>query len=189
MPKEKEKEKDKEAEELETPQKKGGLKGLLLVVIMLLIVLIVGGAAALYLLVFKTSEPVDAAPPIYDFTDPSGGTAQPGTVQQQQPRGEPGPIVAYPPFLVNLADPGGSRYLKTTLSIELSKEKNFPAEVLAKEPRIKDIVISVLASKTFNEVSTHQGKIALKQEMLRKLNTIMSSGRIVDIYITEFVIQ
>lgn len=107
---------------------------------------------------------------------------------------EPGPIVSYPSFIVNLADAGGNRYLKITIALELTKdnpkEKNsFQSEVEAKEPKIKDIILSILSSKTYEEISTPQGKIALKQEILRRLNTIMSGGKIVDIYITEFVVQ
>jgi flagellar FliL protein len=102
---------------------------------------------------------------------------------------EPGPMVSYPPFTVNLADPGGNRYLRTTIALELSKEKEFPAEVTAKEPKIKDIILSILSSKKFDEVNTAQGKVALKQEILRRLNTVMTGGRVMDIYITEFVVQ
>ena len=180
------KEKDIEIEEQEVPKKKNSEKGLFIVVILLLLTLIIVGVFAVWLIVFKKTS-ADNAPQTYtDFLDHGGVTAQPSA---HGPKEEPGPIVAYPPFLLNLADPGGSRYLKISLSLELSKEKNFPAEVGTKEPRIKDIIINILASKTYEEISTQQGKIALKQEMMRRLNTVMSGGRITDIYITEFIVQ
>ncbi len=176
----------KEAEEKdsEKPQKKGGGKGLLLIVIILLLIVIIGGGIFYFLVLNKPAAAPQPAPAT--SMDQNGAAAQPTA---RAPTAEPGPIQAYPPFLVNLADPGGNRYLKITLSLELSKEKNFPAEVTAKEPKIKDIIISVLSSKTYDEISTTQGKVAMKQEILRRLNTIMSGGRIADIYITEFVVQ
>ncbi|GAB7141069.1 flagellar basal body-associated FliL family protein [Deferribacterales bacterium RsTz2092] len=102
---------------------------------------------------------------------------------------EPGPMQAYPPFLVNLADPGGQRYLKASIALELSKEPGFPAEITVKEARIKDVIISVLSGKTSDEVASMQGKVALRQEILRRLNTIMAGGRVTDVFITEFVMQ
>ena len=184
MPK---KESEKEESGSEKPQKKSGGSGLLLIVIILLLLLIIVGGAVYFLFLRTPSQDASQQqqPPI-SLTEPDN---MPQTTTGHGLKDDPGPIQAYPPFLVNLADPGGNRYLKLTLSIELSKEKNFPAEVAAKEPRIKDIVVSVLASKMYDEISSTQGKVALKQELMRRLNTIMSGGRVTDIYITEFVVQ
>jgi len=183
MPKEKAEEKVSES----SPKSSGGGgKGLLVVVILLLLIIIAGGAGFFLFLNKGQVANVGGQQPFVDsMVQSSAAPMSLGAVSRE----DPGPIQAYPPFLVNLADPGGNRYLKITVSIELSKDKNFPAEVTAKEPRIKDIIISVVTSKTFDEVSTFQGKVALKQEMIRRLNAIMSNGRVTDVYITEFIVQ
>ncbi|MDR0453703.1 MAG: flagellar basal body-associated FliL family protein [Deferribacteraceae bacterium] len=184
MAKEKNRESEDEAPVAKPPKKDGGNK-LLVIIILLLVVIIVGGGAYVFLL----KGPSDNVPPQMSeaLIDQSGAAAQ----QQQGhlPKEDPGPVVTYSPFTVNLADPGGNRYLKVTISVELSKEKNFPNEISAKEPRIKDIILSILSSKMYEEINTYPGKLALKQEMMRKLNAVMSGGRITDIYITEFVVQ
>jgi len=178
------KEKDAEEKVSEKTQKKSGGKGLLVVIIMLLLAIIAAGAV---LVVFKKGPAAIVQQPFVDSMVQSGSPMQPGGSFASKE--DPGPIQTYPAFLVNLADPGGNRYLKLTLALELSRDKNFPNEITAKEPRIKDIIISVLTSKTYDEVSTFQGKISLKQEMMRRLNAIMSNGRITDVYITEFIVQ
>lgn len=171
---------DENRESESTPKKKSKLPLIIILVVVLL--LAGGGFVAVKMFILKP------APEVQD--NPDAAFEEPVQPQRQtNAKAEPGPMVAYPSFIVNLADPGGNRYLKVTLSIELSKDKNFEAEVASKEPKIKDIMISVLSSKTFEEISTTQGKIALKQEILRRLNTIMSGGRVVDVFITEFVIQ
>ncbi len=161
----------------EKPAPKG--HGKLFIILALIIILAV--AAAGYFLFFKKDH-------AKEDTAQQTTSSQP-TAQNDTSATEPGPIQEYPTFLVNLADAGGNRYLRINVSLELSKEKTFQAEVVSKDPRIKDIILSILSSKTVDEINTTQGKIALKQEIMRRLNTIMTGGRIVDIYITEFVIQ
>ncbi|MDR2401387.1 MAG: flagellar basal body-associated FliL family protein [Deferribacteraceae bacterium] len=164
-----------EESKAEQPVKKG--KGGLMIVAVLVLLLLAGGGAALYFLVLhKPSVEESLVAPELPAT-------------AAKPQAEPGPIMPYTAFLVNLADAGGKRYLRFSLSLELSKHKNFQQEVEQKDAKIKDIIISIISSKTFEEISTPQGKIALKQEILRRLNTIMSGGKVEDVFFTEFVVQ
>jgi flagellar FliL protein len=159
----------------EQPAKKG--KGVLIIIVVL-VLLILGGGAAVYFLVLHKAPAAEE-----DLM------AQDAPVTASRPQAEPGPMMTYSSFLVNLADTGGKRYLKFSLSLELSKHKNFQQEVESKDAKIKDIIISIMSSKTFEEINTPQGKIALKQELLRRLNTIMSGGKIEDVFLTEFTVQ
>src|SRR5262245_59289513 len=55
-----------------------------------------------------------------------------------------GPIVALDPFVVNLDEPGTSRYLKLTLQVELAKKSE--EEVLAKSKEVvRDAILSYLS--------------------------------------------
>jgi flagellar FliL protein len=158
----------------EQPAKKG--KGGLVIVAILAVIVLAGGAALYFLVLHKAPAATEES-------------LNPELSTPPKAQAEPGPIVPYSSFLVNLADTGGKRYLKFSLSIELSKHKNFLQEVEHKDAKIKDIIISIISSKTFEEVNTPQGKIALKQEILRRLNTIMSGGKVEDVFFTEFVVQ
>jgi len=99
-----------------------------------------------------------------------------------------GEIFALEPFVVNLADPKGKRYLKVKIEIELedpaAKDK---ATLVA--PKLRDMVIMMLTSLGFEEVMTPEGKIRIRDELLERFNQIMRPDRIKNIYFTEFVVQ
>ncbi len=65
------------------------------------------------------------------------------------------------PFVVNLADPKGKRYLKLKVTLELES-----ADVVEKtekaRPKMRDTVIMMLTSLTFEEVMTPEGKLRVK---------------------------
>ncbi|MCX7823007.1 MAG: flagellar basal body-associated FliL family protein [Syntrophobacterales bacterium] len=91
-------------------------------------------------------------------------------------------------FIVNLADPGGKRYLKVTMQLELDNQKVLE-EISKETPRIRDIILTILSSKEFDDISTLPGKNALKRELVTKLNASLRTGRVLNIYFTEFLVQ
>ena len=56
-------------------------------------------------------------------------------------------------------------------------------------PRILDMIITVLSSKAYEEISTAQGKINLRNEFLRRINSMMAKGKLYNVYITGFTVQ
>lgn len=99
-----------------------------------------------------------------------------------------GEMFALDPFVVNLSDPRGKRYLKVEITIELANatalegaEKNVP--------KMRDMVIMMLTSLTFEEVMTPEGKIRVRDELFERFNLILRPNRIKNIYFTEFVVQ
>ena len=91
-------------------------------------------------------------------------------------------------FTVNLMSESGHRYLVVKMNLEESHE-GLTEELDQKLPLVRDIVISVLSSKTVDEISTSKGKEKLKQEILNQLNKYLESGEVRYIYFTEFMIQ
>jgi flagellar FliL protein len=102
--------------------------------------------------------------------------------------GELSQIIPLESFVVNLNDPGGKRYLKTTISLE-SSNKGFSEEVQAENPRIKDAVVMILSSKSLADIQGIEGKISLRKELIIKINTILQKTRIRNLYFTDFYIQ
>ncbi len=103
---------------------------------------------------------------------------------------EIGQIYPIPTMNVNLADPTGITYLAITLALEFDpKNADLLAEIEAKMPRILDMIITVLSSKAYEEISTAQGKINLRNEFLRRINSMMSKGKLYNVYITGFTVQ
>ncbi len=91
-------------------------------------------------------------------------------------------------FIVNLVSSNHQRYLKTQMSLELSN-KDLAAELKAKEAVVRNRVIGVLSSKTYQQISTIAGKNKLAQEIANAINPMLSDGSIEGVFFTEFVVQ
>jgi len=173
-------EKNTEEESGEVKKKKGGKLKLIIIVLLLLVILgVLGGAG--YVLFLKPKP--DAA---------MENNAAKKTVAPKKEMKEGGGIGALYPlenFIVNMADSGGSRYLRVTLQLELDDTKKFAEALDLRKPQLRDAILTVLASKRYEEVSSAQGKLILKQELLRRLNSLITEGTIVNVYFTEFVAQ
>lgn len=103
---------------------------------------------------------------------------------------EIGQIYPIPTMNVNLADPTGITYLAITLALEFDpKNSDLLAEIEAKMPRILDMIITVLSSKAYEEISTAQGKVNLRNEFMRRINAMMAKGKLYNVYITGFTVQ
>ena len=91
-------------------------------------------------------------------------------------------------FVVNLADPGGKRYLRATMQLELAPDEH--TETLENRlPQIRDVVLTILPTKEFKDIRTVEGKSALRTELLGRLNEVLNGESVANIYFTEFVIQ
>lgn len=99
-----------------------------------------------------------------------------------------GPIYHMAPFIVNLADGDGRRYLKTTIELEMAEDE-IRVEVDKRLPMLRDAILILLSSKTFEEINDIQGKMTLRQEMESKLDSLISPGAVRRVYFTEFVVQ
>ncbi len=91
-------------------------------------------------------------------------------------------------FVVNLNDPGGKRYLKTKIELEFFQE-GFEEELNVRLPQLRDVVLLILSSKTLGDIQGIDGKIALRNELIVRINQILKVGKVRNLYFTEFVIQ
>lgn len=99
-----------------------------------------------------------------------------------------GPLYPLDTMIVNLSDDGGKRYLRVTMALELSDPESVDT-IESRLPQIRDAVLMILPTKTYDDVSTTDGKIALRNQVMEKINTLMTKGRVNNIYFTEFVVQ
>lgn len=91
-------------------------------------------------------------------------------------------------FLVNLLDYGGRRFLKTTINLEVSNG-TVVTEITTKETILRNYIINILSSKTFNEVKDVEGKNELRKAIITKCNLILKTGKVLNVYFNEFIIQ
>ena len=114
-------------------------------------------------------------------------TTEPSTQRVDQPVPKKN-IYPLKTFVVNLADPGGKRYLRVGMVLELS-ESRVAGEIKEHLPQMRDKILMILPSKTFNDVRNLEGKTALKNEIMDGLNSFLQNGGITNLYFQEFVVQ
>lgn len=95
-------------------------------------------------------------------------------------------LVSLEPFILNLADPG--RHLKVALQFELNDEKD-ELKVKDRTPKLRDMIIMLLSSKSVDSVSSAEGKFQLKDEILLRANQAMGKELFKNVYFTDFVMQ
>jgi flagellar FliL protein len=101
---------------------------------------------------------------------------------------EIGPLYSLGTLIVNLADEGGKRYLRVSIELELESAE-MTEEVEKRLPQVRDSILMILPTKTFNDINTTPGKIAVRDELLAAMNGIVTTGKIKNLYFTEFVVQ
>ena len=93
------------------------------------------------------------------------------------------------PFTANL-DGEPRRMIKIGLTLKVLDEKSYE-EVLdpARFPRVKDSVLSVLQKTQFSDIESLQGKLFLKDRILKEINPLLVQGVVREVYFNELVVQ
>jgi flagellar FliL protein len=169
-----------EENEAQEPKKKGGKLKWIIILVVLLGVL--GGGGYFAYTKFFAADP--------DPEQPASAEGETTTAPEETTAELQGyeDLVTLPTFVVNLADPLGRRYLKLTMDVEVADAES--AKKLAdQEPKVRDAIILLLSSKTYQDLSTIEDKIVLKKEIVERLNQILGNGKVLRVYFTDMVIQ
>ena len=100
------------------------------------------------------------------------------------------PIVDLKPFVVNLSAPQGAapQYLKVKIALKLDKALT-AKEIEYRLPEIQSAILILLGAQTADAIQTTGGKLALKDAIRHRVNSRLDSGKVTDVYFTEFVVQ
>jgi flagellar FliL protein len=182
-------EEKEENQEEQEGGKKGGNKLVIIIVAVVLVVLIVVGVVVMMLLGGDEEEggAKGAAPAAQQAAAPAKKGAGAKRVAEKVYT-TVGPMHELKRFTVNLLTDSGRKYLRTTLTLELDSP-DLVGELGQKDYAIRDVVINILTSKTFEEISTTKGKDRLKDELVETLNQSLVDGQIKNVFFTEFVVQ
>jgi len=175
-----EEKKEENTEEEEKPEKSGGNNLILIIIVVLLVLLLIVGGVVAYLMLSGDDE------------------ENPEAVKQEKVEKKKshkkvddltvGPMYPLDKFTVNLLSQNGSRYLVAKIDLEQENPEMTP-ELDSKVSLIRDIIISILSSKTVEEISTPKGKEKLKEEINNQINKYLEDGEVKRIYFTNFIIQ
>lgn len=97
-------------------------------------------------------------------------------------------IFTLDPFIVNIYDGQDLRYLKLKIEMELANAEA-KTELTARQAQLRDGILSILTTKTFQDLQYLQGKNQLKQEIMAAVTRIATPGKVKQIYFTDFVVQ
>ena len=161
--------------------KKSSMK---LIIVGVVVLLAVGGGGAFAWFKFLAPHKVEAKTPEAKASE-HGAEAKPG--EPGAAVAKIGPILDLDPFIVNLADVE-PRFLKVTIKLELD---GFPAkaEVSERIPQVRDALLILLSSKETVTLKPTAGKLQLRDEILQRINSLLSAGQARNAYFTEFVVQ
>ena len=111
-----------------------------------------------------------------------------GNNQKQTLQDVGGPSLEYfDPFVVNLDDPKGNRYLKVKIVLEF--ESSLRADSSRLKSMYRDKVISTITKLKFNDVLTSKGKTKMRDDLLDQAIKLFSDYRVNNLYFEEFVVQ
>lgn len=150
-------------------------KSIFLIVAVLLVVTI-GLAGGLFIMWSKLSS-----------IEAQGNPAATSGAEQSQASAL-GPLFSLETFIVNLADQEHSRYLRVSMDLELV-ESSGTDELEARLVQVRDSILMILPSKRFADIASMEGKTALRDEIITKLNNLFAKNVVSNIFFTEFVVQ
>ena len=107
--------------------------------------------------------------------------------------------------IINLVDPSGRKYIRLTVVVEFAPDNpdygtltaeektayltSFNEKLNSRLPIMDDTVITLLSTKTYEDLYTADGKEKLRTEIMDTLSKKLVDLQIISVYFTEFVVQ
>jgi len=92
--------------------------------------------------------------------------------------------------IVNLAsDAGEEHYLKVNITLAVINDEKVKEEVTKRVPQLRDLVISILRTKSKDEIDQKEGKEDLSGEILNSINSHVGEGKVKHVFFEDFMIQ
>ena len=108
----------------------------------------------------------------------------------EEPATPPG-FITLDPFIVNLADPGGRRFLRISLRLLVKSEEE--AKELEENEllllRARSAILELLATQKSEEIQTPEGKNELKKQIAERATAAFEHAEVTDVLFAEFVVQ
>lgn len=114
------------------------------------------------------------------------GEAKTAAKEESEEKAFVGKVVPLESFIVNMANSKGRKIVKVNMELELDGDK-VADEIEKRKPQIRDIIIITLSSKTFEEVSTREGKENMRTEIRDTINNFLTKGKIKNVFFTDFI--
>jgi flagellar FliL protein len=91
-------------------------------------------------------------------------------------------------IVVNPAGTGGTRFLSVSFGFDLNS-KELAATFEQREPLVRDVLITILSSKTVAELTDPKQKEIMRLQIRKRLSQLLNTGDLTGVYYTDFVLQ
>jgi flagellar FliL protein len=118
-----------------------------------------------------------------EIEDPSAVDAHGGKAKAGK---EEAKVVALETFYINLSGSEGYKLMKVTMSLEVDSAAA-QDEILKRQAHIRDVILVLLSSKQYGEVSGENAQTKLKEEIMDTVNSFLTKGKIKKILFTDFL--
>lgn len=171
---------EKAAAEASAPSGGSGQKPILLIALAVINMLVVGGVG---FMLYSGKKKEAAEPKIEQVIK---GEAEAQHKEATEEKEVIGKVVPLETFVINLAGSKGRKVAKVNMEIEMTGTHALE-EIEKRKAQIRDIIIIILSSKTYEEVSTREGKDSLRNEIKDTINSFLVQGKISNVFFTEFL--
>jgi len=100
-------------------------------------------------------------------------------------------LVSFDPFVANLADEGGQRFVRVTVQLvvadALQAAEMTETPVMSMQARA--IILELLGVQLADTLVTPEGKIALRQAIAERVAAALTEIEVVDVLFSDFVVQ
>lgn len=123
-------------------------------------------------------------------TIPAGNYPQNGMEGNNLKTDEFGLLVPLNEVIVNLsAADGAEHFIKVNVTLEVSNNEKVKEEVVKRVPQLRDLVISILRTKTKENIDEKEGKEKLSSEISIGVNRILGGNKVRHVFFEDFMIQ
>ena len=99
--------------------------------------------------------------------------------------------MTFDPFVVNLADPGGMRFIRVTMQLVTYDEKSAKemTESALDMKESRSVILEILSQQLAADLVKVEGKEALKKAIIERVSKVIKNVKVVDVFFSEFVVQ
>ncbi|RMH40731.1 MAG: hypothetical protein D6689_12885 [Deltaproteobacteria bacterium] len=110
-------------------------------------------------------------------------------VQPAAPDEGPGEVVELEkPFVVNLNEPKGGRYLKVQLAVEVA-DSDAAADLKKREQLVRDDLLRYLSGLSVEQTMGEENKNTIHDQIVARIDDRLGKGRVKRVFFEEFVVQ
>jgi len=164
------------------PSGGGGKNSMILIALAVVNMVVVAGVGFM----LYSGKKKEAAEPKLEHVIKGEKEAQDHEASHEDEKKFVGQIIPLEKFIINLAGSKGRKLASVSIELEV-KGGAVQEEIDKRKAQVRDIIIIILSSKTYEEVSSRDGKDNLRNEIKDTINSFLVKGKISNVFFTEFI--